>query len=108
MKKGRPGLLLQALAPSAARDRVARALVRETTTLGVRMHPVSRLELGREWRSVETAYGRVRVKLGFLDGAVVQAQPEHDDCLARAREHGVPLKEVLAAALAAWRTAGPC
>ncbi|HZZ86371.1 MAG TPA: nickel pincer cofactor biosynthesis protein LarC [Anaeromyxobacteraceae bacterium] len=105
MKKGRPGLLLQALAPAAARDAVARAFVRETTTLGVRMHAVSRLELGREWREVETGYGPVRVKLGLLDGAVVQAQPEHDDCLARAREHGVPLKEVVAAALAAWRAA---
>ncbi len=106
MKKGRPGLVVQALAPAAARDAVARALVRETTTLGVRMHPVARLELERGWREVETSYGRVRVKFGVLDGAVVQAQPEHDDCLARAREHGVPLKEVLAAALAAWRAAG--
>ncbi|BDG09672.1 nickel pincer cofactor biosynthesis protein LarC [Anaeromyxobacter paludicola] len=104
MKKGRPGLVLSALAPAAARDEVARALVRETTTLGVRMRPVSRLELAREWREVETMYGAVRVKLGLLDGAVVQAQPEHDDCLARARERGVPLKEVLAAALAAWRS----
>ena len=108
MKKGRPGIVLAALAPSARRDAVARAFAAETTTLGVRFRPVQRLELEREWVTVPTAYGDVRVKVGRLGGATLGAHPEHDDCLARAREHGVPLKEVLAAAVASWRArAGP-
>ncbi|HET9593988.1 MAG TPA: nickel pincer cofactor biosynthesis protein LarC [Anaeromyxobacteraceae bacterium] len=103
MKKGRPGLVLSALAPAGRREAVARALLAETTTLGVRMRPVERIELAREHVEVETVYGAVRIKVGRLGDDVLSAQPEHDDCLQRARERGVPLKEVLAAALAAWR-----
>jgi pyridinium-3,5-bisthiocarboxylic acid mononucleotide nickel chelatase len=103
MKKGRPGLVLSALAPAARRQEVARALFEETTTLGVRMRPVERLELSREWASVETPWGAVRVKVGRLEGREVNAHPEWDDCTVRAREHGVPAKRVAEAALAAWR-----
>jgi uncharacterized protein (DUF111 family) len=103
MKKGRPGLVLSALAPEGRRAAVARAFLSETTTLGVRSRPVERIELDREQVTVETAYGPVRVKLGRLAGELLSAHPEHDDCLARAEERGVPLKEVMAAALAAWR-----
>jgi uncharacterized protein (DUF111 family) len=103
MKKGRPGLVLAALAPASGRDAVARAFAAETTTLGVRFRAVDRLELDRAHEAVETAYGPIRVKVGRLGGEVLGAHPEHDDCLAAARAHRVPLKEVMAAALAAWR-----
>jgi uncharacterized protein (TIGR00299 family) protein len=102
MKKGRPGLLVGALAATPARDAVARAIARETTTLGVRFRPVERLELARAHDTVETAYGPIRVKVGRLGGETLQAQPEHDDCLAAAKANGVPLKNVLYAAIAAW------
>ncbi|HEY6099354.1 MAG TPA: nickel pincer cofactor biosynthesis protein LarC [Anaeromyxobacter sp.] len=103
MKKGRPGLLLGALAAEARREAVSRAMLLETTTHGVRGHPVSRDELEREVVKVETEYGEVRVKVARLEGHEVGAHPEYDDCLARARERGVPVKEVLAAASAAYR-----
>jgi pyridinium-3,5-bisthiocarboxylic acid mononucleotide nickel chelatase len=67
------------------------------------MRPVERLELSREWASVETPWGAVRVKVGRLEGREVNAHPEWDDCTVRAREHGVPAKRVAEAALAAWR-----
>jgi uncharacterized protein (TIGR00299 family) protein len=105
MKKGRPGLVLAALAPEGHRDAVALAFLRETTTLGVRMQPVERVELDRAFDAVETAYGPVRVKVGRLRGGVMSAHPEYEDCAARAGERGVPVKEVMAAALAAWRSA---
>jgi pyridinium-3,5-bisthiocarboxylic acid mononucleotide nickel chelatase len=103
MKKGRPGLLLGALATADRRDAVARVLVDETTTLGVRFHAVDRIELDRELVPVATPYGEVRVKVARRGEATVGAHPEYEDCLARAREHGVPVKEVLAAAAAAFR-----
>ena len=103
MKKGRPGLVLGALVTADRREAVARGLVAETTSLGARWFPVERLELDRALEPVETAYGTVRVKVGRRQGAVVNAHPEYEDCAARAREHGVPVKEVLAAALAEWR-----
>jgi hypothetical protein len=106
MKKGRPGFLLGALATRERRDEVARVLLDETTTLGVRHHPVDRTELDRELVPVATPYGEVRVKVARRGAAAVGAHPEYEDCLARAREHGVPVKEVLAAALAAFRAGG--
>jgi len=106
MKKGRPGFLLGALAEGDRRDAVARVLVAETTTLGVRWHPVERTELAREMVSVETAYGPVRVKVARDVGRVAGAQPEYEDCAARAREKGVTVREVMAAALSAWRGGG--
>jgi uncharacterized protein (TIGR00299 family) protein len=105
MKKGRPGVVLAALAAEDRRDAVARVLVAETTTLGVRAREVERLELEREQVAVQTEYGEVRVKVGRLPGAaqVLTAHPEYDDCLACARERGVAVKEVMAAAAAAYR-----
>jgi uncharacterized protein (TIGR00299 family) protein len=103
MKKGRPAVIVAALADEARRARVTRVLFSETPTLGVRRRRVERDVLAREVRTVETVHGPVRVKVALLDGAEVGAQPEHDDCLALAREKGVPLREVMAAALAAHR-----
>ena len=107
MKKGRPGLLLGALCEPARRDAVARVFLTETTTLGVRFTRVEREALERRLEPVETRYGTVLVKVAWLDGRVVNAQPEYDDALARAEERGVPVKEVLAEAAAAWRAARP-
>lgn len=107
MKKGRPGLLLGALCEPGHRDAVARVFLTETSTLGVRFTLVERQALARELVKVETRYGPVRVKVARLEGRVVNAQPEYDDCETRARERGVPVKEVLAEAASAWRAARP-
>ena len=107
MKKGRPGLVLAALAPLPRRDAVAEALLAETTSLGLRYWPVDRIELDRELVPVETEHGPVRVKVGRREGKVLSAHPEYEDCAARARERGVPVKEVMAAAQAAWRALRP-
>jgi pyridinium-3,5-bisthiocarboxylic acid mononucleotide nickel chelatase len=106
MKKGRPGILLGALVAGELRDRVARVFLDETTTLGVRLHPVDRIELEREIVPVRTAYGEVRVKVARRGDTPVGAHPEYEDCLARAVEHRVPAREVMAAALAAFRSRG--
>jgi uncharacterized protein (TIGR00299 family) protein len=103
MKKGRPGWLLSALVRGERRAAVTGIFLSETTTLGVRYHAVERAELARELVPVETAYGTVRVKVAREAGRVLGAQPEYDDCLARAKERGVPVKEVAAAAAAAFR-----
>lgn len=103
MKKGRPGVLLGALCDEARRPAVTAALFAETTTLGVRRHAVEREILGRRFDAVETPYGTVRVKVALRGEQEVGAQPEYEDCLARARERGVAVREVMAAALAARR-----
>jgi uncharacterized protein (TIGR00299 family) protein len=103
MKKGRPGVLVTVLAPPAKREALEELLFRETTTLGVRRQEWDRTVLERDTATVDTAYGAVRVKIGRRGGIVYNASPEFDDCLRAAAERGVAVKEVLAAALAAWR-----
>jgi uncharacterized protein (TIGR00299 family) protein len=103
MKKGRPGHLFSVLAPGHLRDALAKLLFAESTTIGVRYHRIERLALERRFEEVDTPLGRVRMKLALCDGDVINAQPEFEDCRRLARERGVPVKEVLAEALAAWR-----
>lgn len=106
MKKGRPGHLLGALTSEAARAAVEEALFRETSSLGVRRTHVERSVLDRELTLVQTAYGPVRVKVGRLHGRLLNAAPEFEDCREAAGRSGVAVKEVMAAAMAAFRAAG--
>ena len=103
MKKGRPGVLVTAIADPSRREAIEELLFRETTTLGVRRQVWDRTVLDRETATVLTAYGPIRVKIGRRAGVVYNAWPEFDDCQRAAGEKGVAVKEVLAAALAAWR-----
>jgi uncharacterized protein (TIGR00299 family) protein len=106
MKKGRPGVLVTVLCPPDRREALESLLFAETTTLGVRRQEWERTVLGRETVSVETPYGSVSVKVALREGRVVNAQPEFSDCERVAAARGVPIKEVWAAALSAWRS-GP-
>lgn len=102
MKKGRPALALSALASDEARGAVIAAILRETTTIGVRFSRRERTVMARESVPVSTRYGTIGVKVARDDGRVVNAAPEYEDCWAAARAHGVPVKLVFAAALAAF------
>jgi uncharacterized protein (TIGR00299 family) protein len=107
MKKGRPGILVTVLAEPGRREAIEELLFTETTTLGVRRTEWERTVLARELSPVATPYGEVKVKIGRRGDRVYNAQPEFDDCEQLAAAAGVPVKEVWAAALAAWRTARP-
>jgi pyridinium-3,5-bisthiocarboxylic acid mononucleotide nickel chelatase len=102
MKKSRPGHLFTAIAPAERKAEVIDALLRESTTLGVRCTEGERVVLDRRFETVATRWGEVRVKLGLQEGRVVNAQPEFEDCRLISSEHDVPIKQVQAAALAAW------
>lgn len=103
MKKGRPGHLLGALVSEEKLEQVREVLFRETSTLGIRMTRVERTVLERELIEVQTRYGPVRVKVGRLRGLEQNAAPEFEDCVRAAQAHRVAVKEVIAAALAAFR-----
>ncbi|MBI3911103.1 MAG: nickel pincer cofactor biosynthesis protein LarC [Armatimonadetes bacterium] len=102
MKKNRPAHTLTALCPPERADAIVEVFFAETTTLGVRLSEWRRACLEREWVTVSTPYGDVRVKIGRQNGEVRTAMPEYEDCRRRARERSVPLKDVQAAAIAAW------
>jgi uncharacterized protein (TIGR00299 family) protein len=93
MKKGRPAITLAALADPSAEKAVAEAMLRETTTIGVRVRTERRHVLAREMATVDTPFGTVRVKRVAGDG-VARWQAEYDDLLRIARERNLPLSEV--------------
>jgi uncharacterized protein (TIGR00299 family) protein len=93
MKKGRAAVVLTALAAPASAGLVEEAILRETTSLGVRRHTAARSVLPREIVTVETPLGSVRVKVARRPGGAT-ASPEHDDCVELARKKKVPLREV--------------
>lgn len=101
MKKNRPANLLTAICPHEKTAEVSRAILEETTTFGVRVSSASRLCLERKWETVATKYGEIRIKLGLMDGEVVTASPEYEDCRKAAEAHGVPVKQVYGEAAAA-------
>lgn len=101
MKKGRMGSLLTVLCRPERREIFEELLLRETTTLGLRVCEEERVILQRRFVEVGTPFGSIRVKVGSRDGGDVNWMPEYDDCVAAARKHGVPLKQVMQAALAA-------
>jgi pyridinium-3,5-bisthiocarboxylic acid mononucleotide nickel chelatase len=102
MKRGRPAVAISALCERDTLDDVRRAFFEETTTLGVRVHEVSRPELDRRIVEIELAEGgpRIRVKLGVLDGRTLNAKPEHADVVEAARKLGRPVRSVHAQASA--------
>jgi hypothetical protein len=103
MKKGRVGTLLTILCRPGDAPRFEELLFRETSTLGVRTRTEQRRILERTHSTVITPYGRIRIKTAMLDGTIMHAQPEYEDCQASAVEHRVPLKHVINEALHAWK-----
>jgi uncharacterized protein (TIGR00299 family) protein len=97
MKKNRPGVVLQAIAEPDKREEIAAILFRETTTLGIRFYSAERRVQSREWISVTTPWGIVRIKAGAQGFA-----PEYEDARRIAEVSGMPLKTVLAEAAHAY------
>ena len=104
MKKNRPGQLITILCEPTNVSRLTDLLFSETTTIGVRLYEARRRTLAREFLSVDTGHGPVRMKISRLNGSVLNATPEYDDCQRIAAEKGIPLKDVLAAASYAFQT----
>ncbi len=98
MKKSRLGTLLTVICRPEKAAACEAVLFRETTTLGVRVRQQQRRALRREFQTAKTPYGEVAVKLGYWQGRAVNVQPEYDDCARLARQAGVSLSEVQAAA----------
>lgn len=98
MKKGRPGILLTLLCAAHDADKFADRILRETSAFGVRRMMADRRKLRRELRTVATPFGDIAIKLGLLNGAVIQIAPEFESCRKAALNSGTPLSEVYAAA----------
>jgi uncharacterized protein (TIGR00299 family) protein len=105
MKKGRPALTIAALAERAQADAVADAMLRETTTIGVRRSDASRTVRPRKIVEVSTRFGKLPLKVSGGEHGAAQVKPEFDACVAAAKAHGVPVRVVLQEAIAAYSSA---
>jgi uncharacterized protein (TIGR00299 family) protein len=103
MKKNRQGTLITVLASSDKAVLLQDLLLRETSSLGVRVREERRICLAREWKTVETMWGPVRIKVARREGEEWNAAPEYEDCRNIAQKHSVPLKDVFASAMQIYR-----
>ena len=98
MKKNRPGQLVTLLCEPSNLKPLIDLIFRETTTIGIRTHEVRRQTLARESVPVETPLGTIRMKISRLNGTLLNAAPEYEDCRRIATQKGLPLKQVLSTA----------
>ncbi len=101
MKKGRPATKLSLLAAPDFRESLTQVVLTETTTFGVRCHLVERSKLSRDFIKVQTQWGTVRAKRGYMDGEPIKAVPEYEDCKRIAEEQSVPFRQVYEEAMRA-------
>jgi pyridinium-3,5-bisthiocarboxylic acid mononucleotide nickel chelatase len=94
MKKNRPGVLLRVLVEPILEQTVAELLFTETTTLGIRVQDVKRIEVVREEGVIATRFGPCRVKRVFLPNGHERQIPEYEDCRRIAGETGLPIPDV--------------
>ena len=99
MKKNRPGMLLTVLCRTEDASKLTDLIFAETTTLGVRRREEKRQTLAREWVTVATRWGDVRLKVASMNGTVTNYAPEYEDCRRIATERHIPLKRVMQEAL---------
>jgi len=107
MKKGRPGIVLHALAAPEKAGALRALIFAESTTLGLREYRVTRYALAREIFTVMVEGEAIRVKVGRRGGRAIQAAPEYEDCRRVAEHTGRPLKDVYRLAMTlAWEILG--
>ena len=94
MKKSRPATMLSAIVPSELAGEAVGLVMKETSTLGVRVRPVDRYEAEREIVDIDTTLGPAAVKIKRLDGRNVSVSPEYEACRTIAHDRGLPLQEV--------------
>ncbi len=94
MKKDRPATMITVICKEGDEHRFAYILLRETTTLGVRIQPMQRLKAQREQLQIETQLGPMLVKVKRLGASFVSASPEYEECQRVAKTHNIPLIDV--------------
>lgn len=94
MKKGRPGVLLSAICPLNKEKEIANTILCETTTLGVRVSETKRMKVIHKKKRIKTKFGPIQVKIGLLNGKLVNILPEYEECKRIAKTHHIPIKTV--------------
>jgi uncharacterized protein (TIGR00299 family) protein len=95
MKKGRPGVKLTALCYEERKEALMKIILRETSSIGLRYYETRRRVMQREIKTVDTKFGKIRVKVSKLGNEIIKAAPEYEDCRKIARQFNIPLIEVM-------------
>jgi uncharacterized protein (TIGR00299 family) protein len=95
MKKGRPGVKMTVLCNKEQLENLMKIVLKETSTLGLRFYEAKRRILHREIKTVDTEFGKVRVKFSKLGDDILKAAPEYEDCKRIAKKLNIPLLEVM-------------
>lgn len=93
MKKNRPATKLTVLSALSEKNKIVDALIRETSTFGIRIHEAERVVMNRKTETLETKFGPIKIKKGDL-GEIEKSAPEYEDCARLAREHNVPIVQI--------------
>ncbi len=94
MKKNRPAVLLSVICLPQESEALAYLLLRETTTLGVRMQHMQRRKAQRDIQQIMTPLGPILVKVKRLGTRLISAAPEYEECQRIANEQHLPLADV--------------
>jgi pyridinium-3,5-bisthiocarboxylic acid mononucleotide nickel chelatase len=94
MKKNRPGTKLSVLCQPDKKEGIVEAILKHTSTFGVRMSHMERSILDRETVEVDTEFGNIRCKVGKLHGEVLKYSPEYEDCKAASQQYGRPIADI--------------
>ena len=100
MKKNRPATKISVLAEIFDREVLSKILLTETSSFGIRFYEVERITLDRQFKNLKTLFGIIKIKVGRLEGKIVQATPEFEECKKAARKYKIPVKNVYESALA--------
>jgi len=95
MKKGRPGVKLTALCDEERKEALMKIILRETSSIGLRYYETRRRVMQREIKTVDTKFGKIRVKFSKLGDKIIKAAPEYEDCRKIAQQFSIPLIEVM-------------
>ena len=95
MKKNRPAALLSTLVDADLKDLVTKIILKETTTLGIRVREVERVLADRKIERFQSSLGEVNVKVKILDGVPISVSPEYEDCKNISKLKSLPLIEVI-------------
>lgn len=94
MKKTRPGSKMDVLCKPDYLDSIINLIFTQTSTFGLRYNTIQKCEMERSKKKINTRYGEVTVKIGYMDGAPVKYKPEYEDCRNISKKHNLPVREV--------------
>lgn len=94
MKKNRPAYILSVMTEASQIQKLSTLIFTETTTIGMRVRPITKIMLPYQLIEVDTCYGKAHIKVCYKNNEVNNIAPEYEDCRKIAEKTHLPLKQV--------------